>query len=70
MARRIDVGTEIKAIRRERGLTQEDVAEALETTQAAISRLESGIYRPRWDLVMSVLGVLSVNAEEWARLRP
>ena len=64
MARRIDVGTEIKAIRRERGLTQEDVAEALETTQAAISRLESGIYRPRWDLVMSVLGVLSVNAEE------
>jgi|15BtaG_2_1085339.scaffolds.fasta_scaffold46389_3 transcriptional regulator with XRE-family HTH domain len=70
MARRIDVGTEIKAIRRERGLTQEDVADALETTQAAISRLESGIYRPRWDLVMSVLGVLSVNAEEWARLRP
>jgi len=70
MSRRIDVGTEIKAIRRERGLTQEDVADALETTQAAISRLESGIYRPRWDLVMSVLGVLSVNAEEWARLRP
>ena len=70
MARRIDVGTEIKAIRRERGLTQEDVAEALETTQAAISRLESGIYRPRWDLVMSVLGVLSVNEEEWARFRP
>ena len=70
MARRIDVGTEIKAIRRERGLTQEDVADALETTQAEISRLESGIYRPRWDLVMSVLGVLSVNAEEWARLRP
>jgi transcriptional regulator with XRE-family HTH domain len=70
MAGRVDVGTEIKAIRRERGLTQEDVAEALETTQAAISRLESGIYRPRWDLVVSVLGVLSVNAEEWARLRP
>ena len=70
MARRIDVGTEIKAIRRERGLTQEDVADALETTQAAISRLESGIYRPRWDLVMSVLGVLSVNEEEWARFRP
>ena len=70
MSRRIDVGTEIKAIRRERGLTQEDVAEALETTQAAISRLEGGIYRPRWDLVVSVLGVLSVTREEWARFMP
>ena len=70
MARRIDVGTEIKAIRRDRGLTQAQVAEALEVPQASISRLESGATRPRWAVVARVLSLLEVTAEEWERLRP
>lgn len=70
MERRIDVGTEIKAIRRARGLTQTDVAEALEVPQASISRLESGATRPRWAVVARVLALLEVTPEEWERFRP
>ena len=70
MARRIDVGTEIKAIRRDRGLTQTDVSDALEVPQASISRLESGATRPRWEIVARVLALLEVTEEEWQRFRP
>ena len=64
------VGEEIRAIRRARGLTQAQVAEALVVPQAAISRLESGATRPRWEVVARVLALLEVTPEEWERLRP
>lgn len=70
MARRIDVGTEIRAIRVDRGLTQTDVSDALEVPQASISRLESGTTRPRWEVVARVLALLDVTEEEWQRFRP
>lgn len=70
MARRIDVGTEIRAIRRERGMTQTTLADALEVPQASISRLESGATRPRWAVVARVLALLEVTPEEWERFRP
>ncbi len=70
MASRPSVGEEIRAIRRARGLTQAQVAEALEVPQASISRLESGATRPRWEVVARVLALLEVTPEEWGRLRP
>ena len=70
MAGRLSVGEEIRAIRRARGLTQAQVAEALEVPQASISRLESGATRPRWEVVARVLALLEVTPEEWERLRP
>lgn len=70
MASRPSVGEEIKTIRRDRGLTQAQVAEALEVPQASISRLESGATRPRWEVVARVLALLEVTPGEWERLRP
>ena len=70
MASRPNVGAEVKTIRRDRGLTQAQVAEALEVPQASISRLESGATRPRWEVVARVLALLEVTPGEWERLRP
>ncbi len=70
MASRPSVGAEIRAIRRARGLTQVQVAEGLEVPQAAVSRLESGATRPRWEVVARVLAFLEVTPGEWERLRP
>ncbi len=70
MATTPTVGEEIKTIRRDRGLTQAQVAEALEVPQASISRLESGATRPRWEVVARVLALLEVTPGEWERLRP
>jgi transcriptional regulator with XRE-family HTH domain len=70
MATTPTVGAEIRAIRRARGLTQAQVAEALEVPQASISRLESGATRPRWEVVARVLALLEVTPGEWERLRP
>ncbi len=70
MATTPTVGEEIKTIRRDRGLTQAQVAEALEVPQASISRLESGATRPRWEVVARLLALLEVTPGEWERLRP
>lgn len=70
MATTPTVGAEIRTIRRDRGLTQAQVAEALEVPQASISRLESGATRPRWEVVARVLALLEVTPGEWERLRP
>lgn len=44
MAREIDrvIGRALRNIRKKRGLTQEDVAKALHTSQAFVSKIETG----------------------------
>jgi transcriptional regulator with XRE-family HTH domain len=50
-------------LRKSRGLTQGELAERLKTTQAAISRMESGRALPSWAFIERVLRVLGAEAE-------
>lgn len=54
------LGDNIKRYRSERGWTSYQLAERAGTTQATISRIESGSVRPRRKLLEKVAGVLNV----------
>lgn len=49
--------------RKEKGLTQKELAEKLNTSQSAISRLESGEYNPSFDFLNKVAQALESKLE-------
>ncbi len=52
------IGSRIKSARRERGLTQEQLAEALEVSVGYVSQVERGITRISLDLLGAVSRIL------------
>ena len=58
------IGENIKAARIRKGLTQQDLANALNTTKSAISRYELGKREPRYKLLMEISGILEVSCSD------
>lgn len=58
------LGANIKAARLKAGLTQSELATAVETTKAAISRYEAGKRTPSDELVRSIASVLHTTLVE------
>ena len=54
----------LEALRRERGLRQEELAEALEVSRQTIGSLENGRYNPSLKLAMDIAKVFHVTVEE------
>ncbi|MEM1364298.1 MAG: helix-turn-helix transcriptional regulator [Pseudomonadota bacterium] len=65
-------GEKLRALRAERGITQAQMAEALNVSGSYLSALEHGRRgRPTWDLLQRIIGYLQViwdDAEELERL--
>ncbi|MCQ8782330.1 helix-turn-helix transcriptional regulator [Mangrovibrevibacter kandeliae] len=65
-------GERVRALRRERGVTQAEMAAALGISSAYLSALEHGRRgRPTWQLLQRIIGYLNViwdDAEELERL--
>ena len=65
-------GERIRALRRERGVTQGEMAKALGISSAYLSALEHGHRgRPTWQMLQRIIGYLNViwdDAEELERL--
>ena len=59
-----DVGSQIRHWRTVRGLTQDDLAARLDTTQATVSRWESGDRQPGLDDLRGLAKALKVPAGE------
>jgi len=55
------IAEEVSTRRRERGLSQADVAALVGTTQSAIARLESGGRPPRIDTLMKIAAALECD---------
>lgn len=75
LARRTDpqseetVGERLARIRRERGITQAELAEKLGLAQPNVSDYERGILRLNADLILKLTGILKVSADELLGLR-
>ena len=54
------IGENIKAARIRKGLTQQELAEALNTTKSAVSRYELGKREPRYRLLQEISSILGV----------
>jgi transcriptional regulator with XRE-family HTH domain len=57
-------GERVARLRREKGLTQEDLAERLDVTQPVVSDYERGRLRLHGELIVQLAAILGVSADE------
>ena len=60
-----DVGTRLRRIRRERKLTQADLARQIGIQQSDLSRMEKGEYRVSLDNLIKILSVFEIKPAEF-----
>jgi transcriptional regulator with XRE-family HTH domain len=63
-AKDVALGKRITALRKERGYTQIELSEKLDTTQVIISDYERGKLRPHPDMIVRLAKALSVSTDE------
>lgn len=57
-------GRKLKALRKAKGLTQEQLADQTELTVESISNIERGIFGPKFDNLERIAKVLEVPVKE------
>ena len=63
------IGARIARFRKDRGLTQKELAERLEVSQPVVSDYENDVIRIPADVVIQLAGVLKVSADELLGLK-
>ena len=58
------IGRRIQEIRKQRGLTQEQMAERVNISPHYLSALERGVYNIKLDLLVDILNILNCSADE------
>lgn len=61
----IDIGQRLKDLRKEKGLTQEELSERTDLTKGYVSQLENNISSPSLDTLMDLLEVLGCSPSEF-----
>lgn len=61
----MDIGAKIKAIRLQRGLTQEELALRCELTKGYISQIENDLSSPSIATLMDILNILGVTLQDF-----
>lgn len=59
------IGKFLKELRKEKGMTQEQLAEILGVTNRSVSRWENGVNMPDFDLVIEIANYFDVSVEEF-----
>lgn len=57
------VGEKIKALRKARNLTQEELGEIIEKSQPTVCRIENGLVKIRWDDIKEFAKKLNVSED-------
>ncbi|CAN5274606.1 hypothetical protein BH10PSE19_BH10PSE19_09700 [soil metagenome] len=58
------IGERLAQLRKERGITQKDMAKQLDVTQSMVSDYENGVFRIHGDLIIRLAKVLNISADE------
>jgi len=59
-----ELGKRIAKMRKKCGLTQNELAKMTETRQTHISRIETGVYMPRLEMLVKIAKALNCDIEE------
>ncbi len=59
-----EIGSRIRMYRKERGLTQEQLADKINVTKSRVSNWEQGINRPDADILTDICRVLNVSPSD------
>ena len=62
-----NIGEKLKALRLQHGLTTRQLAKALETSQAQISRIENGLRQPSGDLIVKMADFFNISLDQLMR---
>ncbi len=60
------LGSKIRQLRKERGLTQEQLAEKLNIDNKHLSRIEKGIHKPTYHVILKLAEVLNINIYDFS----
>ena len=60
----VDAGQQLTALRKERGITQIELAKLLGVTQSMVSDYEKGTIRLHGDIIIQLTDILRVSADE------
>src|SRR5690606_19362561 len=63
------IGARIAELRRERGLTQKELAERLQVSQPVVSDYENDVIRIPADVAVTIAGILNVSTDELLGLK-
>lgn len=58
------IGERLAQLRKERGITQKEMAAKLDVTQSMVSDYENGVFRIHGDLIIKIAKILRVSADE------
>lgn len=58
-----DFGKRLRAIRKEHGLTQKQLAEKIGSTERGVRRYEAGDIKPGLEVILSILDNINVSAD-------
>lgn len=61
----MDIAEQIKKIRKEKGLSQQDVADKLSMNRVQYNRIETGKSDPRMNILQRIANVLDINVVEF-----
>jgi transcriptional regulator with XRE-family HTH domain len=61
------IGEKLKTLRLQQGLTTRQLAQALEISQAQISRIENGLRQPSGDLIVKMADFFNVSLDKLMR---
>ena len=65
-----EIGQRIKKYRKQKNLTQDQVAAAAEICSKHLSRIENGHHNPRFDMIIQIANVLNVPTDAFAKDMP
>ena len=63
------IGTKIKKFRESRNMTQDELAELLDTTRQSISRYENGERKANQDLLFELASIFKVSLDDFFPVR-
>lgn len=58
------IGERLAQLRKERGITQKEMAKKLDVTQSMVSDYEHGVFRLHGDLIIKIAKILEVSTDE------
>lgn len=66
---KVEFGKRLKFLRERKGLTQEQLAEAIGRTHSTVAKMEQGLHAPRFLLFEKIIVVLGAHPKEFFEFR-
>ena len=57
----MEFGKRLAAFRKEKGLSQQELADMMETSKTTVTNWETGRFKPTWDMLEKIASVLDVS---------